>query len=162
MNYSAYYPIDVVNGVGTRCTLFVSGCTHFCKGCYNKSTWGFDNGLLFDKNAEDKIISDLNDQRIIRSGLSITGGDPLHPKNIDTIISLVERVKNECPKEKNIWCWTGYKLEEIIKLGEKHISLLKNIDILVDGKFVLEKKDPSLPWRGSSNQRIITMSSVDL
>lgn len=162
MNYSAYYPIDVVNGTGTRCTLFVSGCTHFCKGCYNKQTWSFDNGSPFDKNIEDRIIEDLNDQRIVRNGISITGGDPLHPRNIDAVIALIDRIKKECSKDKSIWCWTGYKIEELLDLGEKYIYLLKNVDVIIDGKFVMEKKDPSLPWRGSSNQRIIRVSNIDL
>lgn len=161
MNYSAYYSVDVINGKGTRCTLFVSGCTHMCKGCYNKSTWSFEHGFLFDRSMEDKIIEDLNDKRIIRNGLSITGGDPLHPKNIDSVLSLVNRVKSECSADKNIWCWTGYKLDELIGFGDKYIDILSKIDILVDGKFILSKKDPSLPWRGSSNQNIIKLSTID-
>lgn len=148
MNYHKYYPIDVVNGEGTRCTLFVSGCEHECRGCYNKSTWKLDSGVEYTKKIEDKIISDLKDKDILRQGLSISGGDPLHPKNVSTILKLVKRVKEEC-SGKDIWIWTGYKKSE---LSEEQNKVLHYIDVLIDGKFEIEKKDPNLVWRGSSNQ----------
>lgn len=151
MNYHKYYSVDVVNGPGTRCTLFVSGCEHMCKGCYNKSTWSLNSGILYDKQVEDRIIKDLNDELIPRQGLSLSGGDPLNPENVDTILSLVKRVKLEC-KNKNIWVWTGYTFED---LSEKQKEVLEYIDFVVDGKFVEAQKDLSLLWRGSSNQRII-------
>ncbi|MFL1804717.1 anaerobic ribonucleoside-triphosphate reductase-activating protein [Plesiomonas shigelloides] len=150
MNYHQYYPVDVVNGPGTRCTLFVSGCEHQCRGCYNQSTWRTDSGHPFTKAMEDQIIADLNDPRIRRRGLSLSGGDPLHPANVSAILELVKRVKAECPG-KDIWLWTGYTLAE---LTPEQQAVIPYIDALVDGKFVQEQADPGLVWRGSANQII--------
>lgn len=148
MNYHQYYPIDVVNGPGTRCTLFVSGCVHECAGCYNKSTWRLNSGVPFTQAMEDHIIADLNDTRAPRQGLSLSGGDPLHPQNVPAILKLVKRVRSEC-EGKDIWLWTGYQLSE---LSEQQMEVVNLINVLVDGKFVQALKDPSLIWRGSSNQ----------
>ncbi|OMQ21347.1 MULTISPECIES: anaerobic ribonucleoside-triphosphate reductase-activating protein [Serratia] len=148
MNYHQYYPIDVVNGPGTRCTLFVAGCVHQCKGCYNQSTWRLDSGLPFTPQMEEQIVADLNDSRVPRQGLSLSGGDPLHPANVAAVLQLVKRVRAECPG-KDIWLWTGYKLGE---LNEAQKQIVERINVLVDGKFVQELKDPALIWRGSSNQ----------
>lgn len=150
MNYHRYYPVDVVNGEGTRCTLFVAGCVHQCPGCYNKSTWGINSGQPFTQSLEDQIIKDLQDTEIKRQGLSLSGGDPLHPKNVPTILKLVKRVKAECDN-KDIWLWTGYKLNE---LTDEQQSVVPYIDVLIDGKFVQDLADPKLLWRGSSNQII--------
>ena len=148
MNYSKYYPVDVLNGEGTRCTLFVSGCIHNCKGCYNQSTWSPDAGELFTEQLADQIILDLNDQRIKKQGLTLSGGDPLHPANVDQVLMLLKRVKREC-EGKNIWMWTGYLLAE---LNVKQQQVIKLVDVLIDGKFEQGLADPSLAWRGSSNQ----------
>ena len=150
MNYHKYYPIDVVNGPGTRATLFVSGCIHKCVGCYNKTTWKIDSGFLYTRDIENKIINDLNDTNIPRQGLSLSGGDPLLPENLSSILNLVKRVKNEC-LNKDIWLWTGYKKEE---LTPQQMEIVKYLNVLIDGKFEIDKKDPSLAWRGSSNQKI--------
>ena len=150
MNYSQYYPVDVVNGEGTRCTLFVSGCEHQCRGCYNQATWSPSSGQLFDQAMADTIIADLKDFRIKRQGLSLSGGDPLHPANLDTILALVKRVKAECP-DKDIWCWTGYTLSE---LTAKQQQVVDYVDVLIDGKFEQQLADAKLVWRGSSNQVI--------
>ncbi|ANS87530.1 [Formate-C-acetyltransferase]-activating enzyme [Vibrio scophthalmi] len=150
MNYHQYYPIDVINGPGTRCTLFVSGCVHQCKGCYNQSTLRLDSGHEFTQALEDQIIADLNDTRIKRKGLSLSGGDPLHPANVASVLKLVKRVRNECPG-KDIWLWSGYTLAE---LSDEQQAVVDLLDVLVDGKFVQEKKDLNLEWRGSSNQVI--------
>ncbi|HDG1577746.1 TPA: anaerobic ribonucleoside-triphosphate reductase-activating protein [Vibrio cholerae] len=150
MNYHQYYPIDVVNGPGTRCTLFVSGCVHQCKGCYNQSTWPLSSGHRYTQEMEDKIIADLKDTRIKRRGLSLSGGDPMHPANLSAVLQLVQRVKTECP-DKDIWLWTGYTLAE---LDDSQQALLPYIDVLVDGKFIQEQADPGLEWRGSANQVI--------
>lgn len=150
MNYHRYYSVDVVNGEGTRCTLFVAGCIHQCRGCYNKSTWPLGSGLPFTQSLEDQIIKDLQDTEIKRQGLSLSGGDPLHPKNVPAILKLVQRVKDECDN-KDIWLWTGYKLDE---LNEEQQAVIPYIDVLIDGKFVQELADPKLLWRGSSNQVI--------
>jgi len=154
MNYSKYYPIDVLNGEGTRCTLFVSGCIHNCKGCYNQSTWSPSAGELFTKQLADQIIQDLNDTRIKKQGLTLSGGDPLHPANVAEVLKLVKRVKAECI-DKDIWIWTGYLLAELNVEQQQIVDL---IDVLIDGKFVQELADPSLAWRGSSNQIIHYLS----
>lgn len=150
MNYHQYYPVDVVNGPGTRCTLFVSGCVHQCRGCYNQSTWRVDSGIPFTQEMEDQIIQDLQDTRIRRQGLSLSGGDPLHPANLPAILALVKRVKAVCP-DKDIWMWTGYKLDELTLEQQKVVSL---VNTLIDGKFEQTLYDPALLWRGSSNQVI--------
>ncbi|MDA0148397.1 anaerobic ribonucleoside-triphosphate reductase-activating protein [Vibrio sp. LaRot3] len=150
MNYLQYYPVDVVNGPGTRVTLFVSGCVHACRGCYNKKTWKLDAGHLFTEQMEDQLIADLNDDRIKKKGLSLSGGDPLHPANLEGILRIVKRVKAEC-EGKDIWMWTGYTLAE---LTPEQREIVDYIDVLVDGKFEQDKKDLNLEWRGSSNQVI--------
>ncbi|EKT65293.1 anaerobic ribonucleoside-triphosphate reductase-activating protein [Providencia alcalifaciens] len=150
MNYHQYYPVDVVNGPGTRCTLFVAGCIHQCRGCYNQSTWRVDSGIPFTQKMEDQIIQDLQDTRIRRQGLSLSGGDPLHPANLPAILRLVKRVKAVCP-DKDIWMWTGYKLDELTLEQQKVVSF---VNTLIDGKFEQELYDPALLWRGSSNQVI--------
>lgn len=138
----------MVNGPGTRCVLFVSGCVHKCKGCYNATTWRADSGKPFTQEVEDQIIADLQDRRIKRRGLSLSGGDPLYPGNIPAILKLVKRVREQCPG-KDIWAWTGYRMDELDSAQMEVVDLL---DVLIDGRFVEEKKDLSLVWRGSSNQ----------
>ncbi|QBF81589.1 anaerobic ribonucleoside-triphosphate reductase-activating protein [Shewanella maritima] len=150
MHYHVYHSVDVVNGKGTRCTLFVSGCEHACKGCYNQSTWRVDSGHEYTQALEDRIIADLQDTRIVRKGLSLSGGDPLHPANVDAVLKLVKRVKAECAG-KDIWLWTGYLVNE---LSAEQQAIVDRVDVLVDGKFEQALYDPSLKWRGSSNQRI--------
>ncbi|HHR6393378.1 TPA: anaerobic ribonucleoside-triphosphate reductase-activating protein [Providencia alcalifaciens] len=150
MNYHQYYPVDVVNGPGTRCTLFIAGCVHQCRGCYNQSTWRVDSGIPFTQKMEDQIIQDLQDTRIRRQGLSLSGGDPLHPANLPAILRLVKQVKAVCP-DKDIWMWTGYKLDELTLEQQKVVSF---VNTLIDGKFEQELYDPALLWRGSSNQVI--------
>ncbi|WP_340621756.1 anaerobic ribonucleoside-triphosphate reductase-activating protein [Xenorhabdus siamensis] len=150
MNYHQYYPVDVVNGPGTRCTLFVAGCSHQCRGCYNQSTWRTDSGRPFTQAVEDQIITDLKDLRIKRQGISLSGGDPLHPSNTPDILKLIKRIKRECP-DKDIWLWTGYVLHELSGLQQEIVSY---INVLVDGKFEQDLHDPALIWRGSSNQVI--------
>lgn len=150
MNYSKYYPVDVLNGEGTRCTLFVSGCIHSCRGCYNQSTWSPNSGERFTEQLADQIIEDLNDGRIKKQGLTLSGGDPLHPENIAQVLNLIQRVKVEC-KDKDIWMWSGYLLKELNNEQKKIVDL---IDVLIDGKFEQDLADPSLQWRGSANQII--------
>lgn len=148
MNYHRYYPVDVVNGPGTRCVLFVSGCVHKCKGCYNASTWRPDSGKPFTQQVEDQIIADLQDRRIKRRGLSLSGGDPLYPRNVPAILKLVKRVRAQCP-DKDIWAWTGYTMDE---LNAAQMEVVNLLDVLIDGRFVEAQKDLSLVWRGSRNQ----------
>ncbi|WP_386692409.1 MULTISPECIES: anaerobic ribonucleoside-triphosphate reductase-activating protein [unclassified Lonepinella] len=157
MNYLQYYPVDIINGEGTRCTLFVSGCEHACKGCYNQKSWSFSAGLPFDNSMEQQIIRDLQDTRIKRQGLTLSGGDPLHPRNVECLLPFVKRVKQQCP-DKDIWLWTGYTLAE---LNEQQRKMLPYIDVLIDGKFIQEQADPSLVWRGSANQVIYRLKESD-
>ena len=113
-------------------------------------SWSFSAGVLFDEAMKQQIINDLKDTRIKRQGLTLSGGDPLHPLNVETLLPFVQRVKRECP-DKDIWVWTGYKLDE---LDEQQRAMLPYIDVLIDGKFIQEQADPSLIWRGSANQII--------
>lgn len=157
MNIHQYYPIDVVNGPGTRCTLFVAGCEHQCPGCYNQRTWRLNSGVPFTIEMEEKLISDLNDRRIPRQGLSLSGGDPLHPANVPDVLRLVRRVRRDCPG-KDIWLWTGYTLAS---LSAAQQQVAAELDVLVDGKFIQALKDPALVWRGSSNQIIHYLRGAD-
>lgn len=148
MNYHQYFSVDVINGPGTRATLFVSGCEHQCRGCYNQSTWNPSHGHEFDQQMQDQVLRDLKDTRIKRRGLSLSGGDPLFPANLTCILAFVKRVKSECP-EKDIWLWSGYRLDE---LSDAQKAVIAYVDVLVDGKFEQALVDPSLQFKGSSNQ----------
>ena len=154
MNYADIRPIDVANGPGVRVSLFVSGCTHHCEGCFNPETWDFHYGKPFGPEQEEEILSAL--ARPYIHGLSLLGGEPMEPENQQAILHLVRRVRERFP-EKDIWCYSGYLFESLrdSQVGEYSQELLKELDVLVDGPFVLEKKDLSLRFRGSSNQRLI-------
>jgi anaerobic ribonucleoside-triphosphate reductase activating protein len=149
---------DIANGEGVRVSLFVSGCRNKCKNCFNPETWNFKYGKEFTKTIEDEIIKSLEPSWI--NGLTILGGEPFEPENQRDLVEFIKRVKNTYPN-KNIWMYSGYLLDKDIypKDGIVHtdvsVEILKNIDILVDGKFVEELKNLSLKFRGSSNQRII-------
>lgn len=159
MRYFKYIPIDIVNGPGTRCTLFVTGCPHHCPHCYNQATWSFTGGFSFDESAEpgygeqsDRIISDLKDTRVRRRGLSLSGGEPMHPCNAPALLQLARRVRAESP-ESDIWIWTGYRMDELESPVQQELAMLA--DVVIDGRFEIEKKDVrNLWWRGSSNQTI--------
>lgn len=153
MNYHRYIDVDVVNGPGTRCTLFVAGCEHRCPECYNASTWRPDSGRPFTAEQAGRIVADLNDTRIPRRGLSLSGGDPLFPGNCSAILELVRDVKRRCPG-KDIWVWTGYRIEELAPAQQ---AILDYIDVLVDGRFIKALADPGLLFRGSSNQRLLAV-----
>ena len=157
MNYADIKRIDVANGPGVRVSLFVSGCTHHCKECFNPETWDFGYGKLFDEKVEDEIIQYLKPDYI--KGLTLLGGDPMEKVNQEALIPLLEKVKKEYP-DKSIWCYTGYDFENDIKENmlencEVTKKFMSYIDVLVDGEFKLELKDLKLVFRGSSNQRII-------
>ena len=151
MNYLSYNKCDVLNGTGVRCVLWCSGCTHKCQGCFSKESWKFCNGLPVNREMQDKIINDLKPDYI--SGLTLSGGDSLHPRNAVDLIPFVKRIKEELPS-KNIWCYTGDVLEDLFD-NEIQKELLSLIDVLVDGPFVQELADSSLKFMGSSNQRIL-------
>ncbi len=155
MNFHRYIDLDVVNGPGNRCTLFVAGCEHHCPGCYNASTWSPNSGHPFTHALVERIVADLNDTRILRRGLSLSGGDPLFPGNCAAVLDLVRTVKEYCPG-KDIWLWTGYLLENLTP--EQH-AVVAHIDVLIDGPFIQTLADPSLRFRGSSNQRILNRSA---
>lgn len=156
MNYGEIKNCDIANGIGVRISLFVSGCTHHCKNCFNPETWDFAYGEEFNHDVEDKIISMLEPDYI--SGLTILGGEPFEPANQAALISFIKRVRNKYPS-KNIWMYSGYTFEELT--GESRArceytdEILSNIDVLVDGEFVEEKKKITLKFRGSENQRVI-------
>lgn len=157
MNYSEIKNCDIANGSGVRVTLFVSGCTHRCKGCFNEVTWDFDYGCPFDESAQEKILEWLKPDYI--AGLTLLGGEPLEYMNWHTLLPFVQTVKKKYP-DKDIWCYTGYRFEEDVldrfcKQWNDMKEFLACVDVLVDGEFVLDRKDISLQFRGSSNQRII-------
>ena len=147
MNYHKITTCDVANGPGIRVVLWTSGCDHHCKNCHNPETWDKDSGKPFDKKAVDKILVELSHEYI--AGLTLSGGDPLFPSNRDTILGLVKEVKNRYP-QKSIWLYTGYRYEQI-----KGEYLLDYVDVIVDGPYVDSLRDVSLPYCGSSNQRVI-------
>lgn len=157
MNYSEIKSYDIANGPGVRVTLFVSGCTHRCEGCFNEVTWDFNYGSLFDEDAERKIIAGLEPDYI--AGLTLLGGEPLEYANWQALLPFVRRVKEKYPN-KDIWCYTGYRFEEDIldkfcMQWDDMREFLAYIDVLVDGEFILDRTNISLQFRGSDNQRII-------
>lgn len=156
MNYAKINPNDIANGTGVRVTLFVSGCTHRCKGCFNSEAWDFNYGTPFTEETEKYILSLLENSYI--SGLSILGGEPMEMQNQRALLSLLKKAKQKFP-QKDIWCYSGYIFDTEIKKGRAHCEvtdeILKCIDVLVDGRFVEEKKNIMLKFRGSENQRII-------
>ena len=157
MNYADIKRVDVANGEGVRVSLFVSGCNHHCKGCFNECAWDFNYGNKFTDENIDEVINYLNHDHI--EGLTLLGGEPLEYVNQEGILPLVKRVKEKFPN-KNIWCYTGFDFEKDVvgkmsKDNETTKELLNYIDVMVDGKFEEDKKNLKLKFRGSSNQRII-------
>jgi anaerobic ribonucleoside-triphosphate reductase activating protein len=158
MNYSNLRTCDIANGKGIRVSLFVSGCPHKCKGCFNEEAFSFDAGDEYTKDIEDKIINELKHDYI--KGLSLLGGEPLCLENQETISNLITHVKKEFGDTKDIWCYTGYVYNENIPDSEWKENILNNVDILVDGPFIEDEKDITLKFRGSSNQRLIDMKET--
>ena len=138
---------DMLNGDGLRVVLWVAGCEHHCKGCHNPVTWEVNGGLPFDQAAEQEIYDELEHSYI--SGITLSGGDPLHPENRDEIGRLIGRIKAKYP-DKTVWLYTGYEWDQI-----KNLPFIKDVDVIVDGKFVQKLFDAKLKWRGSANQRVI-------
>ena len=147
MNYGAIKKTDIANGPGVRVSLFVSGCRNHCPGCFQPETWDFDYGAPFTEETEDEIMKALNHPWI--QGLSVLGGDPMEPENQAGLLPFLRRVKETLP-EKDIWIYTGYKLEDVALS-----PLLSYADAVVDGPFIEAEKDLPLAFRGSRNQRII-------
>ena len=154
MNYCNIKPRDIADGVGVRVTLFVSGCRNHCKNCFQPETWDFNYGEPFSKEVEDRIIEELRPDFI--DGLTLLGGEPGEAENQRGLLPFLRRLRRELPG-KDIWCYSGYLFEELAagKIGDHSRELLEQLDVLVDGPFVLAKKDLGLRFRGSSNQRII-------
>jgi len=157
MNYANIKNNDIANGEGIRVSLFVSGCTHRCKNCFNKIAWDFNYGNPFDEEVEKKIIKMLEPNHI--KGLTLLGGEPMEPANQSALLPFVKKVKEIYPN-KTIWCYTGYLFDkELLSESRAHLPITKELlsyfDVLVDGKFVEELKDITLRFKGSSNQRVI-------
>lgn len=149
MNYHDIRTDDMLNGEGLRVVLFVSGCVHGCKGCQNPQTWDTNSGKPFTIEDEELIMKELSNDYI--SGLTLSGGDPMHPFNRESVLRLCKNVKNKYP-HKTIWLYTGYKYEQI-----KGEELIHYIDVVVDGKFEIEKMDANYEWCGSTNQNVIKL-----
>ena len=157
MNYAEIKNLDIANGPGLRVSLFVSGCTHHCKGCFNPESWDFNYGQPFTEATEDELLSLLENEHI--RGLSLLGGEPFEPANQAVLAPFLQRVKAKFPY-KDVWCYSGYNFEQDMltgNLGPWEITeqMLNCIDVLVDGEFVIELKNPNLRFRGSANQRVI-------
>ncbi len=161
MNYATIKWYDIANGEGVRISLFVSGCTHRCKNCFNEVAWDFSYGNPFDEETRNEILKGLESDYI--AGLSLLGGEPLEPQNQEALYPFLQKVKEQFP-QKSIWCYTGFVLDEktgILKETHKNTAytkdLLSLVDVLVDGPYVEELKDIRLKFRGSSNQRVIDL-----
>lgn len=157
MNYAEIKKQDIANGEGVRVSLFVSGCTHHCKGCFNEEAWDFNSGKPFTRETEAEILEALSPDYI--NGLSLLGGEPFERQNQRVLLPFIKKVKSTYP-HKNIWCYTGYSYDqELLQDSRARCEctdeMLQYIDTLVDGEFIEELKDISLAFRGSSNQRII-------
>ena len=159
MNYATIKKRDIANGPGVRVSLFVSGCTHRCPGCFNREAWDYDYGQPFTRQTIDQILSMLKPDYV--KGLTLLGGEPFDPRNQGAIVELLRQVKARYP-DKSIWAFSGYLFDRDIlsgKLGDWEITkeYLSYLDVLVDGPFVMAKKNLSLRFRGSENQRLINV-----
>lgn len=169
MNYhNITYP-DQNNGDGLRIVLWVAGCEHHCTNCQNQQTWSPQSGIPFDKNAMNEILNELKKDYI--SGITFSGGDPLHPKNVQNVLKIVDEIRVSYPT-KNIWLYTGYTWEQImhpvitdinseqLKMLQMRKELVSKCDVLIDGRYIDELRDGSLHWKGSSNQRVINVQDT--
>lgn len=172
MNYLKIEHEDVCNGTGLRVVLWLSGCSHHCYNCQNPQTWNPDSGIPFDESAKQEIFNELSKDYI--SGITFSGGDPLHEYNLDEVLKLVQEIRISFP-EKTIWLYTGFCWNDImcsfaglqadyvvldkkdIEAWEKRREIISNVDVLVDGEYIDEQRDITLKWRGSSNQRVISV-----
>lgn len=164
MNYLKIEHEDVCNGIGIRCTIWFTGCSHECAKCFNKETWDHNSGIPFDNEAKQEIFNELSKDYI--SGITLTGGDPLYKYNLTDVLSLLNQIRLSYPA-KTIWLYTGYTLEQILQPllintipteeEEKRIDIVKMVDVLVDGPYVDAQRDVTTKWRGSTNQRVINI-----
>ena len=148
MRYNTIRKMDISNGPGVRVSIFMQGCHFHCKGCFNENTWDFNGGEEYSDETINRVLELSSADYIV--GLSILGGEPMHPKNIEGTTRLAKAFKEKYPK-KNIWVWSGYLFDK--DLSDKEV--MKYIDVLVDGTFKIDLFDPILKWKGSSNQRVI-------
>ena len=148
MRYNKIRKMDIANGPGIRVSIFMQGCTFHCKNCFNPETHDFEGGKEFNDETIDRVLELCNNETV--EGLSILGGEPLHPRNIEGTAKLAKAFKEENPN-KNLWIWSGFLFDRDLKNEE----VLQYIDVLVDGQYVEELHNPTLKWRGSSNQRVI-------
>ncbi len=152
MRYHNITKDDMLNGDGLRAVLWVAGCTHCCPGCHNPITWDIEGGIEFDAAARAELFSAIDKPYI--SGVTFSGGDPLHPQNRKDVAGLIAEIKERFP-QKTIWLYTGFLWEDI-----KEESYIKDIDVLVDGRFIEAEKDEKLFWKGSANQRVIDVKKT--
>ena len=162
MYYGEIKNCDIANGIGVRVSLFVSGCTNHCEHCFQPETWDFCYGQPFTSDTEEKLLRLLEPEYI--SGLTLLGGEPFEPENQKALVPFLEKVRERYP-QKNLWCYTGYTLEQDLLRDSRARCgytdrMLSMIDVLVDGRFVEALKDISLPFRGSSNQRILNLRAT--
>ena len=162
MNYGTIKNYDIANGTGVRVSLFVSGCRHHCKGCFNSETWDFNYGNPYTKEVEAQILEALKPAYI--QGFSLLGGEPFEPENQKELAGLLQKIKESYP-EKNVWCYTGYLYDvDLIPGGKVYTEytdqMLDCIDNLVDGEFIEAEKDLTLEFRGSRNQRILHLNEI--
>ncbi len=156
MNYCNIKKVDIADGLGVRVTLFVSGCTHHCKGCFQPETWDFNYGELFTVDTENELIEALKPDYI--DGLTLLGGEPFEPENQKSLLPFLKKIKKIYPN-KTIWAYSGYTIDELLNNSRARCEytdeMLSLIDVLVDGEFKIDLKNISLKFRGSSNQRVI-------
>ncbi len=148
MRYNKIRKMDISNGPGIRISIFMQGCQFHCKNCFNPETWDFENGKEFTNETIDRVLELCGDENI--TGLSILGGEPMHPTNIEGTTKLAKAFKEKYPN-KTLWAWTGFLFDKWVK--DKEVA--KYIDVLIDGQYVDELRNPLLKWKGSSNQRVI-------
>ncbi len=162
MNYIKIDTEDVCNGDGLRVVLWLSGCSHKCRGCQNPQTWNVNSGNPFDESAKEELFGELNKDYI--SGLTLTGGDPLHEANLDGVLNLVNEIRLSFGNTKTIWLYTGYEWNQLFNggvytskehAGLKRRNIVKQCNVLIDGKYIDSKRDITLKWRGSTNQNVI-------
>lgn len=158
MRYNKIRKMDISDGEGIRVSLFVQGCEFHCKGCFNPETWNFQEGKEFTTDTLNTLLGLCDNERI--KGLSILGGEPMHPKNRKVVIDIMRAFKFRFPN-KDIWMWTGYTLEELLNEDRENIeTMMLYLDYLVDGQFQIEKRNLKLKWKGSENQRVIDVQKT--
>ena len=163
MRYHNITTADMMNGEGLRVVLWLSGCSHHCYNCQNPVTWDENDGLIFDESAKEELFRELDKDYI--SGLTLSGGDPLHEANLDGVLDLVNKIRLSFPN-KTIWIYSGYQWSEVFNdgvyltrdcVGWKRREIVKKCDVMIDGKYMDSLRDPQLKWRGSSNQHVINI-----